>query len=758
MQSYPSPNTVAADQGPFFSSSSNQQQQQHQQPSLPTPDDLQLTAQLSRNLAPMMTSGPGGHMADDQDGRSQGQSHANHQYEQEQAHAAHLHASHGSMNQMVAQYDPQDGTMAPRKRSKVSRACDECRRKKVKCDATGEPGDDQCSNCKRVGNNCQFSRVPMKRGPSKGYIKELADRIVTLEGVVQGSDVAPQYLPQHDNQPRISEEYSPPTENPRKRQYSAVSGSEQYGSPLVAQRQLPTWTQPEPQRHVPHPGPSFSPSQPASGEQHIFREPNYSPSGLHPNPQWRIAPEPAHRSNNAFEAAAQESNHPDHVLDWDESIVDGYFKMVHSTFPILSTSKTRVLSRLIACPQTLREAFYEALHAAVRSYPSPNQHRDEQVSSPKAAQLIALSSQIESGSARSFPLNIIYLQTMLLMAVEAGNRSSSISGSKGALSQSVWLGSAVGLAYSMKLHLHKKRDMKTENDPDADDELGRRLWWSLVIMDRWHASSTSSPVLIPDSSVVVYPEDQALLGEHIYHLARLSIILGHISAVMLVPTDLPLFSVASGPIYGTLLRGELERFRETLPASFFPPSNAPEIHICYWHLRILVDLTLPVVEPSDLLVSASNIVSQLMNNPGLIAPLTYHSTTLAALTLLDLTEYEATREEAERCLQALLESRIAPSAPDAAVGDLIANRKQQAANLASTESKHAAVASQSLQRLADLATATEEGRDVAVSNERQQGERASASGPAGARFQNFARLREVVKNGYLSVLGGEAAR
>lgn len=87
-------------------------------------------------------------------------------------------------------------------------------------------------------------------------------------------------------------------------------------------------------------------------------------------------------------------------------------------------------------------------------------------------------------------------------------------------SPSVLLGSAVGLAYSLKLHFHKHSEEMAESDPDSDDKLGRRIWWSLVIMDRWHASSTSSPILIPDGSVVVYPEDQALLGESLYQLAR----------------------------------------------------------------------------------------------------------------------------------------------------------------------------------------------------------------------------------------------
>lgn len=81
----------------------------------------------------------------------------------------------------VASYALGDMTPA-RKRSKVSRACDECRRKKVKCDAASENGGEDCSNCRRSNVRCMFSRVPQKRGPSKGYIKELADRINSIEG------------------------------------------------------------------------------------------------------------------------------------------------------------------------------------------------------------------------------------------------------------------------------------------------------------------------------------------------------------------------------------------------------------------------------------------------------------------------------------------------------------------------------------------------------------------------------------------------
>lgn len=68
---------------------------------------------------------------------------------------------------MPPHYAIPDG-IPPRKRSKVSRACDECRRKKIKCDAQSDTGENPCSSCARSSIRCLFSRVPQKRGPSKG--------------------------------------------------------------------------------------------------------------------------------------------------------------------------------------------------------------------------------------------------------------------------------------------------------------------------------------------------------------------------------------------------------------------------------------------------------------------------------------------------------------------------------------------------------------------------------------------------------------
>ncbi|KAG7861025.1 hypothetical protein KL939_001592 [Ogataea angusta] len=91
----------------------------------------------------------------------------------------------------------------PRKRSKVSRACDECRRKKIRCDAlldhTNTHVTKMCSNCEKSGDVCLFTRVPMKRGPSKGYTKLSGDN-----GNQSASKTSPRLrTPSHGSYPQL---------------------------------------------------------------------------------------------------------------------------------------------------------------------------------------------------------------------------------------------------------------------------------------------------------------------------------------------------------------------------------------------------------------------------------------------------------------------------------------------------------------------------------------------------------------------------
>lgn len=71
---------------------------------------------------------------------------------------------------------------AENRRTRISRACDACRRKKIKCDTSG-PGN-TCKNCKYSKVECTFNDSAKKRGPPKGYIEVLENRLKRMERIL----------------------------------------------------------------------------------------------------------------------------------------------------------------------------------------------------------------------------------------------------------------------------------------------------------------------------------------------------------------------------------------------------------------------------------------------------------------------------------------------------------------------------------------------------------------------------------------------
>lgn len=138
-------------------------------------EELQLAAQLGQGLAgtPIMPATDPNMSVDDANMRSiiphtDGEHHQTPPYVHDTPTSDHMVQHTMQVPPLPHQYGMPDG-IPPRKRSKVSRACDECRRKKIKCDAPSDTGDTPCSSCARSSLRCLFSRVPQKRGPSKGY-------------------------------------------------------------------------------------------------------------------------------------------------------------------------------------------------------------------------------------------------------------------------------------------------------------------------------------------------------------------------------------------------------------------------------------------------------------------------------------------------------------------------------------------------------------------------------------------------------------
>ncbi|KAK9237384.1 fungal-specific transcription factor domain-containing protein [Lipomyces kononenkoae] len=78
------------------------------------------------------------------------------------------------------------------KRRRIARACDCCRKKKIKCDGRMP----SCTNCINYKTKCVFTYTEKKRNPAKGlkYIESLESRLEKMEGLIRS--FVPEYRPE----------------------------------------------------------------------------------------------------------------------------------------------------------------------------------------------------------------------------------------------------------------------------------------------------------------------------------------------------------------------------------------------------------------------------------------------------------------------------------------------------------------------------------------------------------------------------------
>lgn len=168
----------------------------------------------------------------------------------------------------------------------------------------------------------------------------------------------------------------------------------------------------------------------------------------------------------------------------------------------------------------------------------------------------------------------------------------------------------------------------------------------------------------------------------------------------------------------------------------------------------------PCSDPKELLTPANNIAMLLLDNPTLTSPLIHHFKALATLTLLDLLDVDSTHDEAEAAISKINESYAAKSAWNLVLRDTIQLKQRNighAASVATAASQHALTASQGLQHLADLATATEADRTEALNEARPE----TVTGPGSsidARNRGSWDSTALTRNGYLSTLVANASR
>lgn len=84
--------------------------------------------------------------------------------------------------------------------------------------------------------------------------------------------------------------------------------------------------------------------------------------------------------------------------------------------------------------------------------------------------------------------------------------------------------------------------------------------------------------------------------------------------------------------------------------------NPNLVHLCYWHVRLLVLRLTSSTTPHDLVDPAARMANILNSAHTAITPLNHHFAALAAMTLCELVEFEETRSKAEDGLNDMVEA------------------------------------------------------------------------------------------------------
>lgn len=186
--------------------------------------------------------------------------------------------------------------------------------------------------------------------PCRRYIKELADRLNTLENSMIPPPSGEMQYAQAEaeaHSPRASEEYSPlsssaagSSKQPRKRTHSVTNepSNTAYLQHLPPRASVSGWSAQDAPRHLPHPAstlqtPQTPHSASSAGDPSTYNQPfrsQFSPNGGHAQPVWGHGPPELTRAASSsgpydpIESRSSEHEQNTAILEWHEQTVDEY--------------------------------------------------------------------------------------------------------------------------------------------------------------------------------------------------------------------------------------------------------------------------------------------------------------------------------------------------------------------------------------------------------------------------------------------------
>ncbi|KAI8365979.1 fungal-specific transcription factor domain-containing protein [Radiomyces spectabilis] len=444
--------------------------------------------------------------------------------------------------------DPQETSSAALRRTKKSRACDLCRRKKIRCDYDQMLPQRPCTSCHSYGKFCTFDEAAKKRGPPKGYVEGLESRLRRMEKLLVNiassgnfsSDALRDMLGQADDHSHTASP-SPSFEDSDHEPSSTPSAS---ASPppqsRVTQRKRSrassTSTEPSTER------------KPASVEQnshgHPQEESDYSYMGSSSGVYMlnKMFPDDDPDNKKCKRNRPLQGNEDDimiarfdHTGDfwlgtnkkdkapWElphqevvDRLVEIYFTQVNVFLPIIDESY--FMDQYRHHYQTLSQPLlFTVCRAASRLLSD-----DDPVAQKHGVRHDVLFRNLSDQLQNKYELDFLKpsLDTIQVLLLGA-----SCARTWGSESQN-WLGTSIAVKMAQDLGLHRSNTQLNMRNQES----GRRLWWSAYVIDRWVSAALGRPLMISDADCdVEYPatgEDPTF--SVFIPLVKLSAILGDV--------------------------------------------------------------------------------------------------------------------------------------------------------------------------------------------------------------------------------------
>ncbi|KAG2182351.1 hypothetical protein INT43_007281, partial [Umbelopsis isabellina] len=491
---------------------------------------------------------------------------------------------------------------AQSKRQRVSRACDLCRRKKIKCDGTIPI----CGNCQAFNLECGYKDTTKKRGPPKGYIEAIENRLHRMEtllgSLAQGDDPRSQALIAELNAPLETIHGELIRTRPMRRQFNEDDPESSPDTPSLTYNDLPqTMEEPDsPSLTVDQVNDSLGNLTIDDGGQMRYLGKS---SGFYMLQNSRLF----HHGAFHFGARLVKGNQTKNgnrleilnpldmpPMDLQEHLIDLYFRHFYPTLPILH--KKSFMDRLKSEDDKPDALLLNAIFA-IASRISPDERVREDPTVPDTAGEIFYERARFLLDQKCDSVSTCTIQALLLLS----------SHQHGAMKSSrAWLYN--GMAFRMAHALGLNHNCDSWNIPASEREERKRVFWCCFIVDRYTSAAFGRSTAIDERDCdATFPTEEDDLNdgppvlEYMRHAVRLSDILGHILRDIYSVKGRQLALTVSPDTIISNLDKALNSWYSNLPKSlkYKPPScrdgqkaPAPALSVCQLHMTYYTALIL----------------------------------------------------------------------------------------------------------------------------------------------------------------------